>query len=299
MFHRAHLIGLAVAALSLPATAQQMVCGPAEYETMLRKSPPSAEWMRYPIPPGARIDMRETLAQGWAQRSFLQTIVYNFPPGTKVADIERFFVQAGVYQASPSGALYTDVNPNRKPGDSMRKVTEDRGVVTYSIFRSTRPSQGTPFGDVAWTAKQLRDHPPTAIDLTVPLYPGAVLDIDQSTALIMTSPDPYVYYSTPDSLQTVRAFYGMAPTEFTRQFSPDASVMVDLIRTGTRRGGTQIRIRLSYKHVVAAGRAVQAPTAHLTGPGPAVPGPPPGWKPRQWSGGCEHGPIAPILVTPQ
>lgn len=297
MFHRTYLIGFAIAALSLQATAQQTVCGPAEYEAMLRKSPPSAEWMRYPIPPGARIDMQNTLAQGWPRRSFSQTIVYNFPPGTKVTDIERFFVQAGVYKASASGALYTDVNPNRKPGDSMRKVTEDDGVVTFSIFRNTRPSEGTPFGDVAWTAKQLRDHPPTAIDLTVPLYPGAVLDIDQSTAMIMTSPDPYVYYSTPDSPQTVRAFYGMAPAEITRQFSPDDSVTVEGNRAGTPRNGTQIRIRLSYKHTAAPGRAVQAPAAHLTVPGPAVPGPPPGWKPRQWKGGCERGPVAPVVIV--
>ena len=299
MTSHAFAIGIAVAALAMRATAQQMVCGPAEYEAMLRKSPPSAEWMRYPIPPGARIDMRNTLAQGMPRRSFSQTIVYDFPPGTKVADIERFFVQTGVYQASPSGALYTDVNPNRKPGDSMRKVTEDNGVVTFSIFRDTRPSQGTPFGDVAWTAKQFRDHPPTATDLTVPLYPGAVLDIDDSTFRTMTSPDPYVSYSTTDSLQVVRAFYGMAPTEVTRQFSRDASVVVDLIRTGTMRGGTKIVIRLNYKYTATAGRAAQAPTAHLTGSGPAVPGPPPGWKPRQWSGGCERGPIAPIVLTRQ
>jgi hypothetical protein len=293
------VIRIAVAALSLEAIAQQTVCGPAEYEAMLRKSPPSAEWLRYPIPPGARIDMQNTLAQGWPRRSFSQTIVYSFPPGTKVADIERFFVQAGVYQASASGALYTDVNPNRKPGDSMRKVTEDDGVVTFSIFRNTRPSEGTPFGDVAWTAKQLRDHPPTAADLTVPIYPSAVLDIDHSTAMIMTSPGPSVYYSTPDSLQTVRAFYGMAPTEVTRQFGRDDSVVVDVNRTGTTRGGTQIGVRLSYKHTAATGRAVQAPTAYLTGAGPTVPGSPPGWKPRQWKGGCEREPIGPIVVTPQ
>lgn len=288
----------ALAVLTVRASAQQMVCGQAEYEAMLRKSPPSAEWMHYPIPPGARIDMQNTMAQGWPRRSFSQTIVYKFPPGTKVADIERFFVEAGVYKASASGRLYTDVNPNRKPGDSMRKVTEDDGVVTFSIFRNTRPSEGTPFGDVAWTAKQLRDHPPTASDLTVPLYPGAVLDIDRSTALIMTNPSPYIYYSTSDSPQAVRAFYGMAPAEITRQFSPDDSVTVEGNRVGTPRNGTQIRIELSYKHAVEAGRAVQAPAAHLTGPGPAVPGPPPGWKPRQWKGGCERGPIAPIVIMP-
>ena len=299
MSRRTHLIGLAVAMLAMRAAAQQTVCGQSEYEAMLRKSPPSAEWLRYPIPPGARIDMRETLGQGWPRRSFSQTIVYNFPPGTRVADIERFFVQAGVYKASPSGALYADVNPNRKPGDSMRKVTEDSGVVTFSIFRETRPSTGTPFGDVAWTARQLRDHPPTATDLTVPLYPGAILDIDQSTFRIMTSPSPYVCYATPESLQTVRAFYGMAPTEVTREFSPDASVTVELNRTGSQRNWTQIRIRLSYKYTADAGRGVQAPSAHLTGPGPAVPGPPPGWKPRQWKGGCERGPIAPIVITPR
>lgn len=299
MFHRTHLIGFMAVALSVPAAAQQTVCGQAEYQAMLRKTPPSAEWLHYPIPPGARIDMQNTLAQGWPRRSFSQTIVYNFPPGTKVADIERFFVQAGVYKASPSGALYRDVNPNRKPGDSMRKVTEDDGIVTFSIFRNTRPSEGTPFGDVAWTAKQLRDHPPTATDLTVPLYPGAVLDIDQSTAMIMTSPSPYIYYSTADSPQTVRAFYGMGPADITRQFSPDDSVTVEGNRTGAPRNGAQIKIQLSYKHTVAAGRAVQAPTAHLTGPGPAVSGPPPGWKPRQWKGGCERGPIAPIVIAPQ
>jgi hypothetical protein len=298
MTSQAFAIRIAVAALAMRATAQQMVCGLAEYEAMLRKSPPSAEWLRYPIPPGERIDMRNTLAQGWPRRSFSQTIVYNFPPGTKVADIERFFVQAGVYKASPSGALYTDVNPNRKPGDSMRKATEDDGVVTYSIFRNTRPSEGTPFGDVAWTAKQLRHQPPTATDLTVPLYPGAVLDIDKSTALIMTSPSPHIYYITPDSVQTVRAFYGMAPAEVTRQFTPDDSVTVEPNRTGTSRNWTQIRIQVSYKHIAGAERAVQAPTAHLTGAGPAVPGPPPGWKPRQWKGGCERGPIAPIVVMP-
>jgi hypothetical protein len=297
MTSRAFVIRIAVAVLAVRATAQQTVCGPAEYEALLRKSPPSAEWLRYPIPPGARIDMQNTLAQGWPQRSFLQTIVYNFSPGTKVTDIERFFVQAGVYKASPSGALYTDVNPNRKPGDSMRKVTEDNGVVTFSIFRKTKPSEGTPFGDVAWTAKQLRDHPPTAIDLTVPLYPGAVLDIDQSTFRIMTSPDPYVSYSTPDSPQTVRAFYGMAPDQVTRELSRFDSVTVEQNRTGTPRNGTQIRIRLSYKHT-AGGQPVQAPAAHLTGPGPAVPGPPPGWKPRQWKGGCERGPVAPIVIMP-
>lgn len=288
----------ALAVLTLRATAQQMVCGQAEYEAMLRKSPPSAEWMRYPIPPGAQIDMQNTMAQGWPRRSFSQTIVYKFPPGTKVADVERFFVQAGVYKASASGRLYTDVNPNRKSGDSMRKVTEDDGVVTFSIIRNTRPSEGTPFGDVAWTAKQLRDHPPTASDLTVPLYPGAVLDIDQSTAMIMTNPDPYIYYSTPDSLQTVRAFYGMAPDQVTRELSRFDSVTVEQNRTGIPRNWTQIRIRLSYKHAASAGQAVEAPATHLTGPGPAVPGPPPGWKPRQWKGGCERGPIAPIVITP-
>lgn len=243
--------------------------------------------------------MRNTLAQGWPRRSFSQTIVYDFPAGTKVADVERFFAQAGVYKASPSGALYTDVNPNRRPGDSMRKVTEDDGVVTFSIFRNTRPSGGTPFGNVAWTAKQIRDHPPTAAGLVVPLYPGAILDIDQSTARIMTGPDPYLCYSTADSLETVRAFYGMSHAEVTRQFSPGDSITVETNRTGATRGGTQIRIQLSYKHTATAGRAAQAPAAHLTGPGPAVPGPPPGWKPRQWKGGCERGPIAPIVVTPQ
>lgn len=299
MTYHTFAIRIAVAALAMRATGQQMVCGAAEYEAMLRKSPPSAEWMRYLIPPGARIDMRETLAQGWPRRSFSQTIVYSFPQGTKVADVERFFLQAGVYKASPSGALYTDVNPNRIAGDSMRKVTEDSGVVTFSIFRDTRPSQGTPFGDVAWTAKQLRDHPPTAADLTVPLYPGAVLDIDQSTFRIMTSPDAYVCYATPDSLQAVRAFYGMAPTEVTRQLSRFDSVTVDVIRTGTHRNWSQICIRLSYKHTAAAGRAIEAPATHLADRGSAVPGPPPGWKPRQWRDGCERGPIAPIVVSPQ
>jgi hypothetical protein len=105
MTSRAFVIQIAVAVLAMQATAQQMVCGPAEYEAMLRKSPPPAEWLRYPIPPGARIDIQNTLAQGWPRRSFSQTIVYNFPRGTKVADIERFFVQAGVYKASASGRL--------------------------------------------------------------------------------------------------------------------------------------------------------------------------------------------------
>jgi len=116
--------------------------------------------------------VQQTLREGWPRRSFSQTIVCNFPAGTKVPDVERFFVQAEVYKASRSGALYTDINPNRKPGDGMRKVTEDDGVVTLSICRNTRPSTGTPFGDVAWTVKQRRDHPPTAADLALPLAPG-------------------------------------------------------------------------------------------------------------------------------
>lgn len=276
-------------------TAQATVCGQAEYAALLRKSPPSADWLHYPIPPGARIDIQQTLREGWPRRSFLQTLVYSFSPGTKIADVERFFLQAGVYKAS--GTVYRDVNPNRKPGDSMRKVTEDDGVVTFTIFRRTVPSEGTPFGDIAWTARQLRDHAPTATDLTVPLYPGAVLDIDGSTAMIMTNPSPYLYYSTPDSLQAVKAFYGIPAGDFTRQFSPDDSITVEANRAGAQRNWTRIQIRLSYKHVAGAGPDFQAPTAHLTGPGPAVPGPPPGWQPRRWKDGCERGPIAPIIGT--
>lgn len=288
---RLFLTMIALAALPLEAVAQQTVCGETEYAALLRNSPPSAAWLHYPIPPGARIDIHQTLREGWPRRSFSQTIVYNFLPGTKVADVELLFVQAGVYKAF--GTLYRDVNPNRKPGDSMRKVTEDDGVVTFSIFRRTVPSEGTPFGDVAWTAKQLRDHPPTATDLTVPPYPGAVLDIDTSTSMIMTNPSPSLYYSTPDSPQSVKAFYGIPAGEIARKVSPDDSVSVEGNRTGTPRNGTQIRIQLSYKHTAGAGRAAEAPTAYLTGPGPAVPGPPPGWKPRQWKGGCVHEPVAP------
>jgi hypothetical protein len=297
MIRQAFVILIAVAALPTPVTAQQTVCGQAEYAALLAESPPSAEWLRYPIPPSARIDIQQTLREGWPRRSFSQTIVYNFPPGTKVADVERFFVQAGVYKAF--GTLYRDVNPNRKPGDSMRRVTEDDGVVTFTIHRRTVPSEGTPFGDVAWTAKQLRDHPPTASDLTVPVYPGAVLDIDGSAAMIMTGPDPYISYSTPDGLQAVKAFYGLPAGEVTRKVSPDDSISVEAHKPGAPGNGTHIQIRLSYKHAAGTGQAVQAPTAHLTGPGPAVPGPPPGWKPRQWKGGCERGPVAPIVITPR
>ncbi len=142
MTHHRFAICVAMIVAAMRTPAQQMVCGKAEYEAMLRKSPPSAEWMHYSIPPGARIDIQNTMAQGWPRRSFSQTIVYDFPPGTKLADVERFFVQAGVYRASPSGAVYTDVNPRRGPGDSMRKVTEDDGVVTFTIHRNTRPSPG-------------------------------------------------------------------------------------------------------------------------------------------------------------
>jgi len=49
----------------------------------------------------------------------------------------------------------------------------------------------------------------------------------------MTSPSPHIYYSTPVSLQAVRAFYGMAPAEITRQFSPDDSVTVERCQPGS------------------------------------------------------------------
>jgi hypothetical protein len=284
MSWRVLLILFAAAALVRPGRAQQTVCSQAEYATLLRKTPPTGEYLHYPLPPGAQIDIQQTLIEGWPRRAFSQSLVYRFPPGTKVSDVERFFVQAGVYKAF--GSVYRDVNPNRKPGDIMRKVTEEDGHVTFSICRQLHVSEGTPFGDVAWVAKELRDRAPTAADILVPLYPGAVLDLDNSTAMIMTNPDNYVCYSTPDSPQTVRAFYGMAPTEITRQFSPGDSVTVEETHARAPRNGTQIRIRLSYKHAGGPGRAAQTPTVHLDGPGPAVAGPPPGWKPRQWKGGC-------------
>jgi hypothetical protein len=282
----AFLFVIALGALAVSAQDQTTVCGEAEYAVMLRKSPPTAEWMRYPIPPRARIDVQQTLIEGWPRRGFSQTIVYRFPSGTKVADVERFFVQAGVYEAH--GTLFRDVNPNKWPGDSMRHVTEDDGVVTYSIHRRTTPTLGTPFGDVAWVAEQLRDHPPTAADLTAPLYPGATLDIDSSAARIVSEPGAVIDYYTSASLEQVRAFYGIPAHEFVRKISPDARLhrlSVAAYSRSNREKRTRFWIELPY----------QGPISHLTGPGPIVAGPPPGWNPRRWKGGCELKPIAPIL----
>ena len=119
---KAFILMFLIAGLALPAKAQMTVCGEAEYASLLRKSPPGAEYMRYPIPPTARVDVEQTLAEGWPRRAFSQTIVYRFPAGTRVADVERFFVEAGVYEAK--GSLFRDVNPNRKPGDSMKSKKE-------------------------------------------------------------------------------------------------------------------------------------------------------------------------------
>ena len=288
---RPHVIGFAVAALSIPANAQQTVCGQTEYAASLRKSPPDARYLHYPIPPGARIDIQQTLNEGWPRRAFSETFVYRFPPGTRVSDVERFFVQAGVYKAF--GTLYRDVNPNRRPGDSMRKVTEDDGAdphVTFSIFRRTVPSEGTPFGDVAWVAQQLRDHPPTPTDLTAPIYPGAGLDIDSSTARIVGDPSPVISYLTADSPESVKAFYGIPASEHSRKISPDNRLhRVSVAAFSSRDPQKRTKIEIQLPH--------EGPIAHLTGAGPVVPGAPPGWKPRQWKGGCVREPVAPIVVV--
>ena len=47
----------AFGALAVSAQAQTTVCGQAEYEAMLRKSPPATERVHFPIPPGAQIDI--------------------------------------------------------------------------------------------------------------------------------------------------------------------------------------------------------------------------------------------------
>lgn len=280
---------IALGALTVSVQAQTTVCGEAEYAAMLRKSPPTAEWVHYPIPPAAQIDVQQTLNEGWPRRAFSQTLVYRFPSGTKVADVERFFVQAGVYETK--GTLFRDVNPNKRPGDSMRNVTEDDGVVTYSIHRRTTPTLGTPFGDVAWVAEQLRDHPPTAAELTVPLYPGAILDIDSSTAGIVNDPGAVIGYYTSASLEEVRAFYGIPANGFVRKISPDDRIhrlSVAAYSKSNLEKRTRFWIELPY----------HGPISHLTGAGPIVAGPPPGWKPRRWKGGCERKPIAPILPAP-
>ena len=289
-------LGMAVVALAMRASAQQTVCGEAEYAALLRKSPPTGEYLHYPIPPGAQIDIQQSLWEGWPRRAFSQTLVYRFPQGTKVSDVERFLVQAGVYKAF--GNVYRDVNPKRKPGDTMRKVTEEDGHVTFSIFRQVHLSEGTPFGDVAWVAKDLRDHAPTAADLLVPLYPGALLDLDSSTAMIVGSPSPQIIYFTSDRPETVKAFYGIAGSESLRQISRFDSVSVAAYNGRDPQMRTKITIQVSYEYDPSRPDR-KIPNAHLTGAGPVVPGPPLGWKPRRWKGGCERGPIAPIVLTPR
>lgn len=287
-------IRVAFVALAMPMAAQRTVCGEAEYAAMLGKSPPTADFLHYPIPPGAQIDIQQSIREGWPRRSFSLTLVYRFPVGTKVSDVERFFVQAGVYKAF--GSVYRDVNPNRRRGDTMRKVTEEDGRVTFSIFRQLEVSEGTPFGDVAWVARELRDHPPTASDLLAPIYPGAVLDIDSSTNMIVGNPSPRIFYFTSDSADTVKAFYGIPAGESVRHISHYDSVGVEAYRGRDSQYRTKISIEVSFEY--SAGRQDRKiPTAHLSGAGPAVSGPPPGWGPRQWKGGCYRGPIAPIVAT--
>jgi hypothetical protein len=289
-------IRVAAVALVMPLAAQQTVCGQSEYAAMLKKSPPSGDYLHYPIPSEAQIDIQQTLREGWPRRSFSLSVVYRFPSGTKVSDVERFFVQAGVDRLF--GTVYRDVNPNRKPGDVMRKVTEEDGHVTFSIARQLKVSEGTPFGDVAWVARQLRDHPPTAADLLVPLYPRAVLDIDSSTTMIVSEPSPRVSYFTSDSPGTVKAFYGIPAVEIERRISRFDSVSVEAYRGRDPQKRTKITVQVSYEY--NPGRQERKiPVAHLTGAGPAVAGPPPDWKPRQWKGGCERGPIAPIVASPR
>lgn len=286
---------LLLATMAMPVAAQQTVCGQAEYTAMLQKTPPTGDYLHYPIPPGAQIDVQQTLREGWPRRALSISLVYRFPPGTKVSDVEHFFVQAGVYKLF--GTVYRDVNPNRKPGDTMRKVIEEDGRVTFSIFRRLSVSEGTPFGDVAWVAKELRDHPPTAAQLLAPLYPGAVLDIDSSTTMIVSEPSARISYLTSDKLETVKAFYGIPGGESVRQISRFDSVSVEAYAGRNPQERTKITIAVSYEYNLDRPDR-KVPGAHLTGAGPAVSGPPPGWKPRQWKGGCERGPIAPIVAAP-
>ena len=80
------------------------------------------------------------------------------------------------------------------------------------------------------------------------LHPAPSTPTSTPIATPWISPDAYVCYSTPDSPQAMRAFYGMAPGEVTRLFSPDDSATADVNRTGA----TPIGIRLSNKHTAAA-----------------------------------------------
>jgi hypothetical protein len=250
------------------AQSRTTVCGQAEYAAMLRRSPPTVERLQFPIPPGAQISVQQTPNEGWPRRGFSQRTIYRFPPGTKVADVERFFVRAGMYEVK--GTLLRDVLPNKRPGNSTRKVTEVEEVVTYSTYRNTIPAKGTPWGDVAWVAEQLRDHPPTAADLTAPLFPGAVLDIDFSTAGISLETGAVIGYYTSASLEEERALYGIPANAWVRKISPDSRIhqlsVAAYSKTGPKKR-TRFWIELPNP----------GPVAHLTGAGPIGAGPPPGW----------------------
>ena len=97
-----------------------------------------------------------------------------------------------------------------------------------------RLSDGTPFGDVAWVAHQLRDYTPASADLTVPLYSGAVLDIDSSAATIGNERFPVTPCLTADTPESVKAFYGIPAKEHFPKISPDERhhrVFVTVYRT--------------------------------------------------------------------
>lgn len=166
----------------------------------------------------------------------------------------------------------------------MRNPTVDEGVVTFSVYRRAGPSTGTPFGDVLWAARQLLAQPPTAAELGAPLYPGAMLDVDGTTSSIINEPSPVISYFTSNSVESVRAYYGVPADTHTRKISPDNRLHGVTVEAYSKRDSekrTRISITLPY----------EGPSAYLTGSGPAVPGAPPGWKPRQWKGGCVREPI--------
>lgn len=80
-------IALALMALATPAVAQQTVCGEAEYAGWLRNAPPTAEHMRFPPPPGGRLDTRQSIGEAYPRRAFSQTFVYRMPQGTPAEDV--------------------------------------------------------------------------------------------------------------------------------------------------------------------------------------------------------------------
>ena len=116
-----------------------------------------------------------------------------------------------------------------------------------------------------------RDHPPNRQCVGRPLYPGAALDFDNSTSMIISNPSNTIYYFDTGHPQTVKAFYGIPAGESSLSSHPMKASRWTEIDTPLREAGRGFRIEVSCKHAAGAGRTPTARIAHLTGVGHAFP----------------------------